>query len=419
MTMKVQSHSIAKPWSSPLLSTSSIAIEVLHSVYCILGRHKDALLDAAKCIEIKPNFARGYLRKCVALNELQQYKEAMEMAQEGYKLRGSDRISKSCISQWLIAIQALLKEKVESIQREIDFIFPKEFVVISDEYLSLLVDVFVAYANSTSEASIEAMTLHLNRAFQELDRVLQLFGHSSNPCGKEWVAALCCASKLDPSSLQVPPKNVLLVLSKSDELAVWLNKEVDHTLYPILCPILNLAVMAMRVRFTYLDYLSIDQHVIEVGCRACLPFFEKSLLSAPECAEQHIEIYNALLSAISVSSSSFNEDEIQDLIRKLRALVEQSTHCDPDVIENAKMSIGIARTRLGQDPGFGDMPFKQILMSRSSIEEVMTFVEANEGNLKSLLSIPMEDQLPDCALRDSQIVMSCAGELNTAKVIAF
>lgn len=383
---------------------------------CILGHYKDALQDATKCIEINPNFARGYLRKCVALNGLNRYKEAMEMAQEGYKLRGSDRICKDCVSQWLVAIQTLLKEKIEGIQQELDFIFPKEFVVISDEYLSLLVDVFVAYANSTSEASIEAMTLHLSRSFQELNRVLKLFGHSSNPCGTEWVRALCCASRLDPSSLRVPPEYVTLTLSKSDQLATWLNEEVDHTLYPVLCPIFNLAVMAIRVRFTYLDFLSIDQHVIEVGCRACLPLFEKSLLSAPICAEQHIEIYNTLLSAISVSNKSFNEDEIQHLIGKLQALVEQSSHCNPDVVENAKMSIGIARTRLGQDPGLGDMPFKQIFMSKSSIEDVLSFIEANEKNLKSLLKVPIEDQLPDCALRDSQIIMSCTGELFTVKV---
>lgn len=49
-------------------------------------------------------------------------------------------------------------------------------------------------------------------------------------------------------------------------------------------------------------------------------------------------------------------------------------------------------------------------MSSCSIEEVLSFIEEKEQPLKSLLDLPLEDQLPDTALRDSQVMLSCTGE---------
>lgn len=394
------------PLEHTLYSNRSVAL-------CKLECYEDALQDSVKCVELEPNFSRGYLRKSVALNKLRRYEEAMEAAQLGYKLRGSDAISKNCMAEWLVAVQAMLKEKVDGIQSEIDFKFPKAFVVISDDYLTLLVDVFVAYANSTTEASVEGMAAHLTRILKELDRVLQVFGHSPNPCGNEWVGALCDASKLDPSSLRVPSKALANVMGKSEQLVTWLQLEVDHILYPVLQPLFSLAVMVLRNRFINLNFLAIDYHVVEVGCRACLPFFEKSLLSTPECAEQHIEIYSDLFGAIGANNSCFEEPEVKStegLVRNFELLLERNIHCDADIIETARICLGLVRVRLGQDPGFGDMPFKHVLMSSCSIEEVLSFIEEKEQPLKSLLDLPLEDQLPDTALRDSQVMLSCTGE---------
>lgn len=148
-----------------------------------LGKYENALQDAVKCIELEPTFARGYLRKCAVLNVLERYEEAMESAQEGYKLRGSDTISKTCVDQWLVAIQAMMKEKVKRFQH----MFPQQVLVISDEYLDLFLDILLARVNSSAGVSIEFMAAYLSKTLKELDRVLQLFSHSPNPCGEEWV----------------------------------------------------------------------------------------------------------------------------------------------------------------------------------------------------------------------------------------
>jgi len=41
------------------------------------------------------------------------YGEAIPSAEEGYKLRASDRICKDCIDEWLVASLAVLKPEVD------------------------------------------------------------------------------------------------------------------------------------------------------------------------------------------------------------------------------------------------------------------------------------------------------------------
>ena len=53
------------------------------------------------------------MRKATALNGLQMYGEAIPSAEEGYKLRASDRICKDCIDEWLVVSSAVLKPEVD------------------------------------------------------------------------------------------------------------------------------------------------------------------------------------------------------------------------------------------------------------------------------------------------------------------
>ena len=375
-----------------------------------LGQYENALQDAVKCIELEPTFARGYLRKCAVLNVLERYEEAMESAQEGYKLRGSDTISKNCVDQWLVAIQAMMKEKVKRFQH----MFPQQVLVISDEYLDLFLDILLARVNSSAGVSIEFMAAYLSKTLQELDRVLQLFSHSPNPCGEEWVMALCDASKLNPSSSKVPPEVVAAVLRISHQLATWLHEDVDHILYPILCPVMSLAIMAVCTRIFSLNYASIDQHVVEVTCRACLPFFEKSLLSAPTYAEQHIGVYKELLEAMGKFRHSFSKDEIQTIkesIRKLQHLLKHTPQCGSNILELALGSIRLVNYRLGQNPGFDFLPYAFRPTSSGSIEEVLSFVETKEKVLISAINdVLQEGPLPEFVYNDTRSLLICTGK---------
>ena len=110
----------ANPSSHAVYSNRSLA-------YSSVGDFERALQDATKCLDLAPTFARGYLRKAVALSGLMKYEDTMVAAQEGYKLRGSDAISRDCVSQWVKANQAIYSSLVEQkLHGELDLL-PRAF----------------------------------------------------------------------------------------------------------------------------------------------------------------------------------------------------------------------------------------------------------------------------------------------------
>ena len=70
-------------WNSPLEidPRSHIGYSNRSLAHCKLGLFKDALTDANRCTELDPSFARGYLRKSVALTHLDKTEEAMKAAE--------------------------------------------------------------------------------------------------------------------------------------------------------------------------------------------------------------------------------------------------------------------------------------------------------------------------------------------------
>ena len=66
------------------------------------------------------------MRKAVTLNMLQRHEESREAAVAGYLLRGSDSISKECVSQWLIATRKLYDDFYKSA------VLPTGTVILSD-----------------------------------------------------------------------------------------------------------------------------------------------------------------------------------------------------------------------------------------------------------------------------------------------
>ena len=53
------------------------------SAYQSLEKYSEALKDAERSIEIKPDFARGYQRKAQALQSLGKFEEAMQAVTAG------------------------------------------------------------------------------------------------------------------------------------------------------------------------------------------------------------------------------------------------------------------------------------------------------------------------------------------------
>ena len=412
----------SNPASHTVYSNRSLAFNKL-------GRFDAALNDANKCVEISPNFARGYLRKCVALIGLSSYEEAKAAAEIGYKLRASDTICQDCIMQWLEANQALLKGKIDKCLEEIGLgedVIPRGYRIISDDYLTIFLNLLLCRLQFTTiGVEMKYVKSCILQLLQELDRILQLFGHTPHTCANEWLATLCLASKTDPSTSRVPPSIVAKLLEKSKEFSVWLDLEVDHALYPIIRPLMCLILIGVVACCISLNVLNSEQHVMQVSCQACLPFFEVSLLSTPEYMEQHVGIYKELLESYSTSNFVFTNEEIQfgkQCITKLEALLERcpTNKYTKEVIEKAMVSIALARIRLGQSPGFDPVSYapgsgKAVSqVGKTEPEKLRAYVREKQELLKSALEVPPDtvgSTLMEFTYEDIQDLLCCIGKI--------
>lgn len=411
----------SNPASHTVYSNRSLA-------FTKLGRFDAALNDANKCVELSPNFARGYLRKCVALIGLGSYEEAKAAAEVGYKLRGSDVICQDCVMQWLEANQALLKGKIDKCLEEIGLgedIIPRGCRIISDDYLTIFLNLLLCRLQFTTiGVEMKFVKSCILQLLQELDRILQLFGHTPHTCANEWLAALCLASTTNPSTSRVPHSIVAKLLDKSKEFSLWLDMEVDHALYPIIRPLMCLIVIGAVARCISLNVLNSEQHVTQVTCQACLPFFEASLLSTPEYMEQHIGIYKELLESYGTSNFVFTDEEIQfgkQSITKLEALLEccpTSKHTKT-VNEKAMISIALAQIRLGQSPGFDPVAFaaesgKAVSRAgKTEPEKLRAYVRKKQQFLKNALEVPPDtvgSTLMEFTYEDIQDLLWCIGK---------
>lgn len=399
----------ADPSSHAVYSNRSLA-------YSNVGDYEKALQDATKCLDLAPTFARGHLRKAVALCGLGEYEEAMLAAQEGYKLRGSDTISRDCVSQWVKANQSIHRPLVEEkLQGELDLL-PRGCLVLSEEYLDIFLDVLIYRVQMTNE--IDPVVAALQRTYLELDRVLGLFGHSACPYQHAWVECLRKASTMSPSTGRVPADVVTALLVKSDEFAVWLHTSVDPILYPVICPIVSLAVIAVNVRIISLNAVNSDPHANQVACQACLPFFEKSILSSERYTEQLLGIYKEFLEAWSMIAVQFTAEEVSFLERYIDKVEQYAKQC-PQELESYKetvmVSIALAKLRLGKEPGFDPVSYapehgKAVSrMLESSPEELMAFVKEKAEALEADVHAPPGSKIPFAA-RDAQDLLFCIGK---------
>ena len=284
-----------KPTEHTVFSNRSLA-------YLRVGRLEDALSDACKCVEICPNFARGVMRKAVALNMLCRYEEARKASVAGYLLRGSDSISKECISQWLIATHKLFGDlyKVGGL--------PTGTVILSDHYFVTLFNILESRRSSTSGMSTERMEEHLLEITSQLKATLAMFGHSDSVCIKEWVQVVC-SLKADPQTSILPKNTMESAITKSEALAKWIRSDIDSILYPIIRPLLILAVMAILSHAYILNCMNLGHLSIQVLSQACLVLFEQSILNTEEYLGHHIGTIVGLLDSFVGRGVALTEDD--------------------------------------------------------------------------------------------------------------
>lgn len=320
-------------------------------------RFSEALKDANKCIEIAPTFARGYLRNATALNGLGKYEEAMEAAQKGYKLRGSSKICKDCVSQWLIANQAIQKEILDELGA-MNFQLPTGMLVLSQTYLHVLVTIAFQQSQSVGAFTDELLQQCLSQVFCELDKFLKLFGHSSDPSEKRWVEAVGKCSCLDPRTMRVPTEVAQEADKNADSLSAFFSNDVDPALFPILSPLVALVTTAIVSRIRALNAQNTGHHIAATLARACLPFFERSLLSTPEYIGHHLGMVSGLLEAYAGSDIPLSKEDL-DLIAKyserVETLLQQYSKSSLEyeaVTSSSKRALSYINARIGKTTDF-------------------------------------------------------------------
>ena len=403
------------PSSHTVFSNRSLA-------YSKLQQFESALQDANKCIELAPNFARGYLRKSVALTGLGENSKALAAAEQGYKLRGSDTICQSCVGQWLEANDSLLKEKVDRCLQEIDLprdVIPRGCRILSDDYLTIFLNVLLCRLQfTTTGVEVGFITSCSRSLFEELDRILQLFGHvPASIHSMQWLTAFTLASQTDPSTSRVPQDVATTFIEKSMEFSTWLDTEVDHALYPILSPIMSLVMIAINARCISLNVLNSDQSVTQITCQACLPFFEKSILSGLDYLLQHIAVYKELLEAFSTSNYVFRQQDIEfgrECIAKLEVLLKRCPTDDisKDVSDKATVSISLAQIRLQESPKYD--PVEHAPNSGKAVSRIGAMdhehLKTYAGKKLEALKKDVDSVMMEYSHEDVQDLLSCIGK---------
>ena len=257
-------------------STSHTVLSNRSLAFFKLGDFKEALDDANKCIDIAPEFGRGYLRKATALNSLGIHAEAMHAAAEGYKRRQSDSVCKECVSQWLLANQALHQELVDKASKS--FGIPTGFCVLSEKVYTILRQVSVTRTSGTGMTH-ELMTRYLLDVVEEVDTLLSQFGHKSPPSLLNWVHSLSSAVVIDPQTDFIQEQAANQIIQRGSELSKSLVACVDPILHPILCPLVVLCVIIINGRSYSLSCTNSGHQERQAISESVLPLFKSGILS--------------------------------------------------------------------------------------------------------------------------------------------
>ena len=301
--------------------------------YVKLKLYQEALDDAAHCIKLAPEFARGYLRKASACNGLGHHGEAVTAAEIGYKLRASERICKDCIKEWMTASTALLKSSVEKMED-----IPPGTYPVTKECQELLMRLQQQH-DTPGGVSLEGLQTYLLEIIKELGRILEKFGHTLSVHMNQWVSAFMQSLALDPRTHLTPMAVTETHEDKLQQLMKWLDKEVDHALYAIIRPVFALMTVTMLTCASTLGHMISFRSQIQILTRTCQKFYKDSILSTDEYVRLHIHTLQLLLNSFCMESGHArgrgeNEiKEIEAISQELRNLLKCYKRSSSDYAE--------------------------------------------------------------------------------------
>ena len=337
--------------SHTVLSNRSLA-------FSKVGKFKEALDDANKCIDIAPDFGRGYLRKATALNFLGTHGEAILAAAEGYKCRQSDTVCKECVSQWLLANQALHRELIS--QASETFGTPTGILILSEKSYTILRKVSVSRASTGMTR--ESMSDYLLDVVKEMHFLLGKFGHKIPSSVSDWIHSLSLTSTVDPQTDSIPKEVTDQVIQKGSEFSKCLMASIDPVLHPVLCPLVVFCVMIINGRSYTLDCTNSGHHERYVLSKSLLPLFKSGVLRGERYTVHHLCTFVGLLGSFHGRRTPLTAEHIQPIrtyCQEMRMILAKLSPSVWEYNELKKVCLGaLAIAEQDADdirPGHGDI----------------------------------------------------------------
>ena len=300
-----------------LLSNRSVA-------YWKLGDYGNALKDAQKCIAVKPDWVKGYLRMAVALNCLKKYQEAKDTSILGFCFNDL-KFTKDFVMEWLKASKALTESDISELllSQPYCYFYPDGIDLINTKYCEILVSIIVPLMPSQSRGvlglSHDDMVKCLCSTVQLLEDLLVEFKQQHYQCLSEWKDKVI----FDVDAFNPESQTELLtsVDKKSLELASWLQNDLPKALLPVVKPIMLLAVKALLSRSLCLRCMNAGAFSLEYIAHSCLPFFENCIFSESLYTSTHIEVLFLIL--YSYGSIEFWTKDMLQAVQTTQARIQQ------------------------------------------------------------------------------------------------
>lgn len=268
-------------------TTSHTAFSNRSLVHFKLSRFEEALSDAEQAIEVAPNWAKGYLRKCAALISLNRNEEALRVAEKGFKLMHSTTMCSDFVSQWLKASNALFL-KYDSVIR-----VPTGIVILSETCFKILLSLISTMTASSAAMNEDMMKESLMKVVTEFEKIIGRFGEPQQSQMKHWAMAI--SSDLDATVSTIPPELLTSSLQLVMCFVEFLNSSLHVALRPIARPLVALALAVVQARAFALNCANTGHKYMEYWGALSLPFFEKSILNTPEYIGLHLGILTGLV----------------------------------------------------------------------------------------------------------------------------
>ena len=393
---------ILDPANAVLYSNRSIA----HSKQC---DYQSALADACKCIELNPQWQKGYLRKLTALEGLARHEEAIEVAAEGFKVTGEGRVKREFVEQWLKASQELNRLPEGSIE------LPRGILILSKDYLTVLAYLLRSLSGEQplSQTLVEQC---LYSCSQQMEKVLADFGEAVGGAIAEWAQHL--SAEVYPYVVKPSKKEDLekKMASRTDDFIHFLE-EADPALYPILRPILGLVILVILNRTNILCESNAAHHAAELMNRALVPLFESPILKTDDYYSMYIGRICAVLDSFigrgyKLSAREFST--VTSYYHKLKTAIEGYPKHLPEYEKDrqlAEMALSNVKSNVLDPPTDYKAPSLSSASAQMSVEIAQGIVEEKPTEVKHFLTQHLAEleHVTFLSMRDVEELLTMTG----------